>query len=134
MEYDGCVIGPHLRELRKKRKLTLDEASEKTGLSISTLKQLEQGGRRLSLRSMYLLMEAYQCDANTLLAIERDFVVKQGIEQVLNEIPEKKCEEYLQVLEQIIEILEKQQFLGGVKSERKQKETCGMHCNIGRAL
>ena len=69
MEYDGNVVGPRLRELRKNKKMTLDEVSELTGLSISTLSQLEQGGRRMSLSSLYAFMNAFQCDANTLLNI-----------------------------------------------------------------
>ena len=69
MEYDGYVIGPIIRQLRLDRKLTLDQVSELTGLSISSIKQLEQGGRNLSMKSLFLFMEAYQCDANTILDI-----------------------------------------------------------------
>ena len=69
MEYDGYVIGPIIRQLRLDRKLTLDQVSELTELSISSIKQLEQGGRNLSMKSLFLFMDAYQCDANTILDI-----------------------------------------------------------------
>lgn len=69
MKYDGYVIGPGIRQLRLDRKLTLDQVSELTGLSISSIKQLEQGGRNLSMKSLFLFMDAYQCDANTILDI-----------------------------------------------------------------
>lgn len=66
MEYDGYTVGPNLRQLRTDRKLTLEQVSELTGLSTSSIKQLEQGGRNLSMKSLFLFMAAYECDANTL--------------------------------------------------------------------
>lgn len=69
MEYDGYVIGPIIRQLRLDRKLTLEQVSEMTGLSLSSIKQLEQGGRNLSMKSLFLFMDAYRCDANTILNI-----------------------------------------------------------------
>ena len=105
MEYDGNVIGPRLRELRKSRKLTLDKVSELTGLSISTLKQVEQGGRRLSMASLYLLMTVYRCDANTVLNIPADMSEKHFLEMKLEELPEDKKEKCRELFEQIIEML-----------------------------
>ena len=69
-KYNGYEIGPNLRQIRKEKKLSLDQVCEITGLSDSSIKQIEQGGRGLSMRTLYLLMSAYQCDANTLLNIE----------------------------------------------------------------
>jgi transcriptional regulator with XRE-family HTH domain len=43
------AAGPRLRALRRKRDLTLDELSEQTGISKSTLSRLESGGRRPTL-------------------------------------------------------------------------------------
>ena len=105
MEYDGNVIGPRLRELRKNRKLTLDKVSELTGLSISTLKQVEQGGRRLSMASLYLLMTVYRCDANTVLNIPADISESHLIDMKLEELPEEKKETCRELFEQIIEML-----------------------------
>ena len=103
MEYDGNVIGLRLRELRKERKLTLDKVSELTGLSISTLKQVEQGGRRLSMTSLYLFMTIYQCDANTLLSIKADMSEKHFSE--LDRLPELEREKCREVFSQIVDML-----------------------------
>ena len=105
MKYNGNVIGPNLRGLRKERKLTLDKVSEMTGLSISTLKQVEQGGRRLSMTSLYLFMTVYQCDANTLLRIPTDMSEKHFLELELDRLPEQEKEKCREVFGQIIDLL-----------------------------
>lgn len=69
-KYDGYEIGPNLRQIRKDKKLSVYQVSELTGLSNSSINQMEQGSRGLSMNGLYLLMGAYQCDANTLLNIE----------------------------------------------------------------
>ena len=104
MRYDGNVVGPRLRELRKSKKMTLDKASEMTGLSISTLKQLEQGGRRLSIASMYLLMDAYQCDANTLLNVLPDGGMS-ALDLELEKLPTDKKEKCRDVFGQVIKMI-----------------------------
>lgn len=104
MEYDGNVVGPRLRELRKNKKMTLDEVSELTGLSISTLKQLEQGGRRLSMASLYLFMDAYQCDANTLLNIATN-ASKNQPDLGLDRLPHSAKEKCMEVFGQVVELL-----------------------------
>jgi len=67
--YNGCENGPILRNLRKKKNLTVDKVCEIAGISTSTLNQIEQGGRNLSMRTLFVLMEVYQVDANTILNI-----------------------------------------------------------------
>lgn len=71
MKYDGYVVGPILRKLREDRGYSLTRLSEVTGLSVSTLIQMEQGGRNLSIKSLYVLMELYKVDANTILGINK---------------------------------------------------------------
>lgn len=68
-KYNGYENGPVLRSIRKEKNLTVNKVCEITGISESTLKQLEQGGRNLSMRTLYVLMEAYEVDANTILSI-----------------------------------------------------------------
>ena len=63
-EYDGCKVGPVLRRLRKERKMTVDYVSEVTGLSTSTINQLEQGGRNLSMKSLYILNKLVEISQN----------------------------------------------------------------------
>lgn len=70
MQYDGYRIGPVIRNIRADRHMTVDQVSEITGLSNSSINQIEQGGRNLSMRSLFLLMDAYGCDANTVLDIK----------------------------------------------------------------
>ena len=104
-EYDGCIVGPVLRKLRNDRKMTVDNVSEVTGLSTSTIKQLEQGGRNLSMKSLYILMNAYQVDANTMLALDPK-VSEHPIDDFLNKLSQKKKEyftkSFLYMLEQAI--------------------------------
>lgn len=69
-KYDGYEIGPNLRRIRKNKKLSVYQVSEMSGLSNSSINQMEQGGRSMSMNTLYLLMSIYQCDANTLLNIE----------------------------------------------------------------
>lgn len=69
LKYNGCENGPVLRSIRKQKKLTVDKVCEITGISTSTLNQIEQGGRNLSMRTLFILMEAYEVDANTMLNI-----------------------------------------------------------------
>ena len=105
MKYDGNVVGPRLRELRKSRKMTLDEVSEKTGLSISTLTQLEQGGRRMSLPGLYAFMEVYSCDANTLLSIPQNELDRE-LDLQLNRLSFDKREKCKRLLVQLLQILQ----------------------------
>ena len=86
-------IGNRIRNLRKDKKLSLYQVSEKTGLSQSSITQVEQGGRNLSMKSLYLLMDVYGCDANTILSISRDSDLdsnKDSIDSRLKELPEEQ--------------------------------------------
>ena len=63
MEYNAFEIGPALEQIRKDKKMTREDVSAVTGLSVSSIKQIEYGIRNLSMRALYLFMEAYECDA-----------------------------------------------------------------------
>lgn len=91
VEYKGYIVGPILRELRTERNFTIEELSEKTGLSTSTLSKLEQGGRRLTISSLLILMNEYQVDANTLLAVQPTGKEK-SIDAMLQVMPKKQRE------------------------------------------
>lgn len=95
MEYDGYTVGPNLRQLRTDRKLTLEQVSELTGLSTSSIKQLEQGGRNLSMNSLFLFMAAYECDANTLLNIKKKVITdndNKSVDARLELLPGKQSD------------------------------------------
>ena len=69
-QYEAIMIGPVLREIRKGKGLTVEDVADTIGVSVSTLSQIEQGGRNLSMRNLYALMDVYETDANTLLDLD----------------------------------------------------------------
>ena len=104
-EYDGYTVGPKLRQLRKDRKLSVYQVSEMTGLSNSSINQMEQGGRNLSMNSLYLFMDAYKCDANTILdiSIEETDKKTESIDELIMNLPKEKQEYLLQTFKFMIE-------------------------------
>lgn len=60
-------VGPRLRALRKRGRLTLSALSEATGISVSTLSRLESGSRRPSLELLLPLAKAHQVQLDELV-------------------------------------------------------------------
>ena len=89
MKYEGYMVGPVLRKLRLERGLSILQASDLTGLSTSSLNQIEQGGRNMSMKSLFLFMEAYDTDANTVLDIKAR-QKEDSIDSKLAMLPEKQ--------------------------------------------
>ena len=89
MQYDGFVVGPGIRALRKKSTYTLEALSEKTGISVSNIKRIEQGNRNLSMRNLYGIMDAFGVDANTVLNI-KPVIYKYSIDARLDNLDEKQ--------------------------------------------
>lgn len=87
MEYEGYRIGPVLRNIRKEKGLLIEEVASEMGISVSTLGQVEQGGRNLSMKNLYRLMNLYETDANTLLAIDN---TSDSLESKLRRLPADK--------------------------------------------
>lgn len=85
LKYNGYENGPILRGIRKQKNLTVDKVCEITGISTSTLNQIEQGGRNLSMRTLFVLMEAYEVDANTMLNIP-SINNEESIDKKLNDL------------------------------------------------
>jgi transcriptional regulator with XRE-family HTH domain len=58
---DGVLaaVGPRLRELRRRRRVTLADLHAATGISVSTLSRLESGGRRPTLELLLPLARAH---------------------------------------------------------------------------
>ncbi len=88
-KYNGYENGPILRSIRKQKKLTVDEVCEITGISTSTLNQIEQGGRNLSMRMLFILMEVYEVDANTMLNIS-PISNDESIDEKMNGLSQKQ--------------------------------------------
>jgi transcriptional regulator with XRE-family HTH domain len=53
-------VGSRLRELRQRRRTTLAQLSESTGISVSTLSRLESGSRKPTLELLLPLARAHQ--------------------------------------------------------------------------
>ncbi|MFI0350724.1 helix-turn-helix domain-containing protein [Actinomadura sp. 9N407] len=60
-------VGPRLRELRTKRGVTLQDLSDVTGISKSTLSRLESGGRRATLELLLPIARAHQVPLDELV-------------------------------------------------------------------
>ena len=90
MQYDSCIVGSAIRKLREARGLTREEFGEKTGLSVHHVYRLESGERNLTMGTLYSVMEALQCDANTLLSIEEHLEWTSHIKRELESIPPKR--------------------------------------------
>ena len=54
------AVGDRLRNIRKRRKLTLADVADRTGVSISTLSRLESGRRRPTLDLLVLMAAVYR--------------------------------------------------------------------------
>ncbi len=87
MKYEGYMVGPALRKLRIDRGLSVLQASNLTGMSTSSINQIEQGSRNLSMKSLFLFMDAYNVDANTLLDIKEELHSELSIDSRLEALP-----------------------------------------------
>ncbi|NSC25648.1 helix-turn-helix domain-containing protein [Streptomyces albus subsp. chlorinus] len=65
------AVGPRLRELRRRRGLTLAELSQRTGISESTLSRLEGGSRKPTLELLLPLAEIYAVPLDHLVGAPR---------------------------------------------------------------
>ena len=92
VKYDSCMVGTVIRKLREARGLTREELGEKTGLSVHHVYRLESGERNLTMGTLYSVMEALQCDANTLLSIEEHSEWISHIKREMESIPLKQRE------------------------------------------
>ncbi len=103
MKYDGLVIGIKLMELRKQKGWTREGLSEKSGLSVSMITQLELGGRKLSIKSLYIYMNIFSCDANTILNIRNNEENSLSIDVLIHSLPEKFRNDFIKFFAKIIE-------------------------------
>lgn len=105
-KYDGCSVGPNLRELRQNHKYTVEYLSELTDISVSTITQMEQGGRNLSMKNLYVLMDVYGVDANVILGIH-EVKNEDSIDERLNQLSQNNKEYLRNTFLYMIENVEK---------------------------
>ena len=102
MQYDGFSVGTTLRNLRRDKHVTFEEMSGETGLSVSSLKQYEQGGRKLSINSLFVLIDYFGVDANTILNVT-DSKAGISIDKKLMQLDKKQrdylCQTFLYMVE-----------------------------------
>ena len=65
------AVGPRLRELRRRRGMTLAELAERTGINESTLSRLEGGGRKPTLELLLTLAEVHAVPIDELVGAPR---------------------------------------------------------------
>src|SRR4051794_25338820 len=65
------AVGPRLRELRRRRGLTLARLAEETGINESTLSRLEGGTRKPTLEMLLPLAEVYAVPLDDLVGAPR---------------------------------------------------------------
>lgn len=65
------IFPNRIREIRKEKGLTIEELSERSGLSVSYTGRLENGERNLSVKNMNLLAHALEVEPQDLLAAHR---------------------------------------------------------------
>lgn len=87
-QYNGWEIGPKLREYRKSKGISVDKLSEISEMSISHIRQIEQGNRRITIDTLYKLMDALETDANTILSINLN--PETSVDAALEELPAQK--------------------------------------------
>ncbi|AHH97205.1 XRE family transcriptional regulator [Kutzneria viridogrisea] len=64
-DLDG--VGPRLRALRRRRRVTLVQLAKDTGISVSTLSRLESGGRKPTLELLMPLARVHQVTLDDLV-------------------------------------------------------------------
>ncbi|MFI7347276.1 XRE family transcriptional regulator [Streptomyces sp. NPDC049936] len=65
------AVGPRLRQLRRRRSLTLADLAEQTGINESTLSRLESGSRKPTLELLLPLAELYDVPLDQLVGAPR---------------------------------------------------------------
>ena len=69
MEYDGYEVGLVIKSLRIQKKLSREDMAAEIGISASAIKQYENGGRALSIKNLFRMIDYFGVDANTILNV-----------------------------------------------------------------
>ena len=102
---DARLIGKRIQEVRKERGLTQEQLSQIVGLSPNYLSNIETGLKTPKLDTFIAIINALQCDANTLLAdvVDATTVQESGqISKALAELPAGEQRRILKVLNVLI--------------------------------
>ena len=93
---DYKAIGARIQHLRKLKRLTQSELSEKVGISLSFMGHVERGARVMSIETLAKLARVLDCSTDYILGVVS--VEKSAYEQTLEHIREW-IEEELEFME-----------------------------------
>jgi transcriptional regulator with XRE-family HTH domain len=68
------LVGSRIRELRKGRRLTQTELSEKIGVAQSDLSRMEQGEYKVGLDTLFKILQVFELKMGEFFGEVRDFV------------------------------------------------------------
>lgn len=102
--YDKVGFGKRLRALRESYNKTQSEVAEEIGISIDTIRKLEQGKRSPSVIVVDLLSDYYNISADYIIS----GATKQnaGVEDVFMSVPKEKREIIERIIGDIRELIE----------------------------
>lgn len=91
-------VGMNIREIRKMRKLTQEELSEKSGLQTSFLAGVERGDRNITLETLEKIINGLEVDAKTLFSFNNlvpddHFNKKEIIDLIINLLVDRNLNE-----------------------------------------
>ena len=119
MKYESLNVGSTIRFLREQKNWTLEEMSRRLDRSVSHIVQVELGARRISLDTLYRLMDVLDVDANTILLIAE---TKDESEQSIDAELAKLSEEDRQYLTSVFQYMINQIHTEGSGENHEQAE------------
>ena len=103
---DARLVGKRIQAVRSERGLTQEQLSQLVDLSPNYLSNIETGLKTPKLDTFVEIINALQCDANTLLAdvVDSTTVQESGqVSKALAELPTKDQRRILKVLKVLID-------------------------------
>ncbi len=109
-EINYFEIGKRIRTVRKKMKLTQEEASERCDITSSYYGNIERGNKKMSLETFGKISKGLSISSDYLLFGEGSYK-PDDLEEVLEELrrkgDEKQVEKYLIIMKSISKIVDK---------------------------
>lgn len=92
------LVGMNIREIRKKKHLTQEELSEKSGLQTSFLAGVERGERNITLETLDKIISGLEVDVKTIFSFDdispdERFRKKEVLDLISNLLVDKDLEE-----------------------------------------
>ncbi len=101
-------IGQRLHSLRAERKMTIEQLSDRLGISVSHINQLERGYRNMSIDLLMKYINEFDVDANCILMAVTDGD-SDTMEYRLGHLPTDSREFLTKVFDYMIQASERQE-------------------------